>query len=49
MVAVINAEIDSVLMAATCAVDITAICALFNVAISLEVVTAISAVLSALI
>ena len=43
------AVIDSELMAAICAVDITAICALVKVAISLDEVAAILAVDKALI
>jgi hypothetical protein len=49
IVAVVNAATESLVMAATCAVLITAICALVSADISLDVVTAISAVASALI
>jgi hypothetical protein len=47
IVSVAKLLIDDVLMAATCAVDITAICAVVNPAISVEVVAAIVAVLNA--
>ena len=49
MVAVARLLIEEVLMAATCAVDITPNCTLLSADISVDVVAAIEAVLNALI